>query len=442
MKTSITHIAALIAIGSTACGPQPQGATEGVAEVDASLVRDGGDASDGGHVDGGRDVDGGGVVDGGGNTDGGHFADGAERVIPRVRVPVDVTRMPACTPGSDSGCLYQPALAPEVAEVVFSDDVSYTDVLGGRRVVPVAVYRPPGATRPRPLVLLSHGGSNGIVDATRALREWASILAAAGYVTISLAHRAYEYESADGGPSEYDRLCDAVGVPENDAGVPCGLKINWARPLDLEAVLAWVTDRVATNPEWAAAIDLGRIGHMGHSAGAGAGMMVGGVTRNFLCAQPFGMAQGSVVPCDAADLVSRRLPDIDAIVTFSPQGPGSDGFMTESYATLAVPMLMATGRQDGDVGEPANREALFPLLPAGPRWKVYLDDDGAQHGLFGGELDPCEREVSAQRCADLRGTLTSAALAFFDAHLRNRNAAVHWLDTADLSAVSGTLTRR
>ncbi len=388
-----------------------------------------------------------GVSDGGadaGGFDDALFGAGAERRIAAVPVPVDATAAPACSATVTSGCLYRPQLAASVTEWVFGDDVSYVDVLGRPRTVRFAVYRaastPPGA----PVVLLSHGGAGGIEDPTQALREWASILAGAGYVAVSLAHSDYPMTSTDGGPSDYDQLCDAVGVP-HVPGFMCALKVSWQRPLDLAAVEAWLEARVATNTAWAGAVDLGHLGHMGHSAGASAAMMVGGVTRNFRCAQPFGGGQGTLVPCLTSDLVSRRLPPVRAVVAYSPQGPGTEGFMTESYGSLEVPMLMGTGLEDGDPGEPANRLALFPLLPPGPRWKVYLDHVGAQHGLFGGDLDACRAQTTPQRCAELRGALTATALAFLDAHLRGRVDALTWLGSGNLAALSNgvaTVTAR
>jgi len=355
-----------------------------------------------------------------------------------VDVPQDNAAPAACTMPPVGPCLYRPPLVATVEEVVFDDDVSYLDVLGRRRFVSIAVYRAPNLPRHAPVVLMSHGGAQGVRHATKAMQEWASIISGAGYVVISLAHDDYPLSSNDGGVSDYELLCDAVGVPRA-SGFMCDLKVNWARPYDLQAVLSWLGDREATNDAWAEAIDLKRVAHFGHSAGAGAALMAGGVTRNFLCAQPFGANQGSLVPCSTTNLVSRRIPQIRAIVAFSPQGPGSDGFMTESYASLAVPMLMASGRYDGDVGEPQNRVLLWDLVPGGERWKVFLDHDGAQHGLLGGNLDPCINApgVSVAQCQTLRATLRAAALAFLDAQLRQSQAGRAWLGSHYVETLSG-----
>lgn len=403
------------------------GTSSGTASSSGGAGLDGGQSSSGG-LDGGA-ADDAGVPDGGAG-----FNEGAEERNLPINVPQDVSAAPACAPPQVTGCLYQPTVVTTVAESVFADDVVYQDALGRARVVPIAVYRAPGVSH-APVVIMSHGGAGGINRANNVMREWASIVSAAGYVVVAVAHSAYSQDAPDGGLSDYDALCAAAGVQEVP-GFRCDLKINWARPFDIAAVVQWLENRVVTNAAWNAAVDLSNVAHFGHSAGAGAAMMVGGVTRNFVCAQPFGMAQGTLIPCALEDLVNRHQSRVKAVVAFSPQGPGSDGFMEESYPALAVPMLMGTGLNDGDPGEPDNRLALFPLLPQGPHWKVYLDDPGAKHGLMGGNLDPCVPLASLARCSELRAFLTSSALAFLDGHLRGRNGALAWLASGNLAMVS------
>jgi predicted dienelactone hydrolase len=396
-------------------------------------------SSDAGEADAGRQADGG-MVDAGGLDAGGLDAgldDGAEvRDVP-VNVPMDFSAAPSCSAGADAGCLYRSATYGAVVMSVYLDDVTYVDAIGHTRVVPMAVYRAPSAPQPAPVVLLSHGGSTGKTSPQNALANWAELLAARGYLVVAMAHD--DYTGAD-----YDGLCAAADVPVV-SGFRCGLKINWARPWDVAAVLSWLQTQVAVNPRWSRTADLSRLAHLGHSAGAGAALMIGGVTRDFRCAQPFGMGQGTLVPCDVTDLVSRRLPDVKAIVALSPEGPGSDGFMDESFPSLAVPMLMATGLDDGDPGEPANRLLVFDRVPAGDRWKVYLDEPGAKHGLFEGNLAPCEAADTAARCSELRAWLTASISAFLDAQLRSSAHARQWLDSTQLQTLSGgtaTLTAK
>jgi predicted dienelactone hydrolase len=332
---------------------------------------------------------------------------------------------PPCTPGDTSKCLYRPAQTYDVMPS-FLEDVTYKDVLGETRTVPIAVYRPKSTPLPAPVVVLSHGGAGGKTAPTKSMDKWAAVVAGAGYIAVAIAH-------AGRSEQDYAALCEHLKVPET---IQCAIKINWDRPHDIGAVLDWL-ERKSTEAPWKGVLDLSRIAHVGHSAGAGAGQMLGGVPRNFICAQPFGLGQGTVVACEAKHLVPLRTARIDAVLALSPTGPGSEGFMTESFSGLAVPLLMASGTNDGDPGEPANRVAAWDLYPPGQRWKLYIEDPGAQHTLFEGETDACVKVAPAARCRAMRGWLFSTGLAFLDAKLRSDDRARAWLDSGHVGVASG-----
>lgn len=331
-----------------------------------------------------------------------------------------------CAPDRPDLCLYRPASTFEVTSTTV-EGLSYTDITGASRNVNIAVYRPKGAPQPMPIVLLSHGGADGKTNPMKSMDGWAPLFARAGYVAVAIAH-----EGRDG--ASYAALCAAVGV---QAGIQCGLKINWDRPHDVDRVLGWLTEQAA-KPDLSGALDLAHIAHVGHSAGAGASMMSGGVKRNFVCAQPFGVVDPEQA-CKESDLVSFAKPAIDVVVALSPQGPGSDGFMEASYAFADRPTLMATGAGDGDPGEPANRLALWPLLAGGDKHKLYLDDPGAQHTLFEGTTEACEKYATPARCAQMLEFVTSTGLAFVDAHLRDDAQAKAWLASDALATAGGGL---
>jgi predicted dienelactone hydrolase len=111
--------------------------------------------------------------------------------------------------------------------------------------------------------------------------KWAAVVASAGYIAVAIAH-------AGRSEQDYAALCDHLKVSD---AIQCAIKINWDRPHDVRAVLDWL-ERKNTEASWKSVLDLSRIAHIGHSAGAGAGQMLGGVTRNLRCAQPFGLGQG------------------------------------------------------------------------------------------------------------------------------------------------------
>ena len=172
-------------------------------------------------------------------------------------------------------------------------------------------------------------------------------------------------------------------------------------------------------------------------------MMVAGATRNFRCAQAFGDGQGTVVPCDADDLVDLSEPRFAAVVAMSPQGAGTDGFMTESYSSIKVPSLMGTGAADGDVDledpskhEPANRLKAYELAPEGDRWLVFVDAPGATHTFFEAETKSCEKVETPEVCGVMQAWLRSTALAFIDHRLRDSADALAWLNSTNLQVMS------
>lgn len=325
----------------------------------------------------------------------------------------------ACGPNDRQACLYRTGRSYEV-EIHEAPGLDYTDLTGAPRNVNIAIYRPVDAPTPMPVVLLSHGGASGKTDPMKSMENWAPVLAEAGYFTVAIAHEGRDEAS-------YDALCEALDVnPLHE----CGVKVSWDRPNDVARVLAFLDERSRTG-QFAGLFDMDRIAHMGHSAGAGAALMSIGATRNYTCALPFGFSDPDQ-DCQVEDLVSLALDAIDVAVSMSPQGPGQEGFMDESYGAVTKPFLMGTGANDGAEGEPDNRVALFPLLPAGDKFKLFVEDQGAKHTLFEGSLEACTPIAGQQKCAQMRAAIFATALAFLDAYLLDRAEAKAWLSSDDL----------
>lgn len=333
--------------------------------------------------------------------------------------PDGETTASACGPEDRQACLYRTGRSYQV-EIHEPPGLSYTDLIGEVRNVNIAIYRPVDAPTPMPVVLLSHGGASGKTDPMKSMENWAPVLAEAGYFAVAIAHEGRDEAS-------YDALCEALNVnPLHE----CGIKVSWDRPNDVARVLAFLDERSRTG-QFAGLFDMDRIAHMGHSAGASAALVSIGATRNFTCALPFGFSDPDQ-DCQVEDLVSQALDAIDVAVSMSPQGPGQEGFMDESYGAVTKPFLMGTGANDGSEGEPANRQALFPLVPAGDKYKLFVDDQGAKHTLFEGSLEACTPIAGQQKCTQMRAAIFATALAFLDAYLLNRNEAKGWLSSDDL----------
>ena len=400
------RIAAIFALSSAiACGDSSSPSVNGPADTGVS-------ADTGNSTNNASDV---GTQDASVTTDAGTDGDSPDSSMP-------------CT-----DCLYQPDETYTVSAPLTFDSISYTDVLGQPRNLAVAIYRPVGVTTAMPLIVLSHGGSSGKMDPLTSMDKWAPAFAKAGYLAVAIAHSGRTQAS-------YDALCAEIGF--TSTAIMCAAKVDWDRPHDVATVLDWLEARTQPGEPIEGRIDWTRVGHAGHSAGAGAALMLAGVSRNYVCAQPFGMDQGSVVPCDPADLVRTRESRVKAVLAMSPQGIDSAGFMTESYANVEAPILMATGTRDGDPGEPDNRKTVYDNVPQSSSGydfgRFYVEDPGAKHTLFEGETDACVREgATLERCEEIRSWLYSMGVAWFDAHLRGSSRAIDWLKSDNLAQASG-----
>lgn len=352
----------------------------------------------------------------------------------------------SCAANPAPGCLYAPAAFHGVDPMRY--DASYTDITGTLREVPVAVRIPLGATGPLPVVIWSHGGAEGHADPKGSLAEWSDVTARAGYLTISLAHKPRAHDRHT--PGNRAALCAAIDARAlartwnlGDRAVCNQFKyLNWDRPHDLIAVLDALPQWNASGP-LRGRIDLDRIALAGHSAGSGGVLSVGGAWRNFT---------GDVL--DLSDRARRA----KALIALSPQQPGNEGFFDtdhdrpqQSWDRIERPLLVGTG--DGDstckpLAEPGScfgdlpygRRIAFERAPAGGKYLLYLHDARTFHGLFGLDTGDAKCTASAlaqQRCDDTAALLAATALAFLDAHLKQRPQAQAWLAGQAAELASG-----
>lgn len=357
--------------------------------------------------------------------------------------PAQAQTPPSCNQVLTPGCLYFPAVRYAVDRI--ESAVTYTDIVGLQRTVPIAIRLPIGAPAPMPVVIWSHGGAEGRTDPTTTMLEWSQTTAEAGYLTISLAHPPRSDLEIDRRP-----LCEAIAaaVPGNvwDLGnrATCEVfkHLNWDRPHDIRAVLDDLAVKNTQGP-FQGLIDQDRIAVGGHSAGAGGALTVGGALRNF-----------TGTPVDLSD--PRRRPA--AFLAFSPQAPGSEGFFdtafgqpTHSWMRISRPVLIGTG--DGDstcdaLEEPGScfgdtphgRRLAFDRLPSGDKYRIYIRDVDAFHGLFslGTDNQKCGQPgLTQQKCDDIAHTLRSTALAFLDGVLRGDALALQWLQRGEVAAATG-----
>lgn len=335
---------------------------------------------------------------------------------------------PACNQAQAPDCLYFPA-----ARYLFTTHehgTSYTDIAGQPREVKVMVRVPIAISGPLPVVIWSHGGADGKESPATSMAEWSEVTAAAGYLTVSIAHSGRD-------PGSRSSLCQALGIA--DAETCTVFKyLNWDRPHDIRAVLDDL-ERMNRAGELAGSIDMHRIALGGHSAGSGGAQTIAGARRIFVDA-----------PVEISD------PRPVAFLAFSPQQPGGEGFFDtrfqkprHSWTDVHRPVLTATG--DGDstcdpgltpgscVGDtPFGRRIGFQRMPAdGNKYQLYVHDADAFHTLFQLNAAKCNAlTVDQAKCDEIVRWLTSAALAFLDAHVRQSPAALQWLQSDRIERAS------
>lgn len=86
--------------------------------------------------------------------------------------------------------------------------ITYTDLAGLPRRVPIAIRVPITAPVPLPAVIWSHGGAGGHTNPARSMVEWSETTAEAGYLTISIAHLPRMFTPTD----TRTPLCHAIAL--------------------------------------------------------------------------------------------------------------------------------------------------------------------------------------------------------------------------------------
>lgn len=353
---------------------------------------------------------------------------------------------PACNPALlEPGCLYFPSDRYEVAPTITAT-ITYTDIAGLQRSVPIAIRIPISAPLPMPVVIWSHGGASGHTSPERSSVEWSETTAEAGYLTISMAHLA----RTDTLTGTRWALCQAIAATEPDpqwnlADVTTCQHfkyLNWDRPHDIRAVLDEL-ERKNARGDLQGLIDLEHIAVGGHSSGSSGALTVGGALRNL-----------TGTPVDLSDPDHRPV----ALLAFSPQQSGSEGFFdtghlqpVHSWQPITRPVLFGTG--DGDstcnrLDEPGScfgdapygRRIAFERMAPGDKYLIYFHDADTFHELFDLNTDnqKCQADAAQQqKCDEIARTLRSAALAFLDGYLRGDALALQWLGRDDVEQATG-----
>jgi len=316
------------------------------------------------------------------------------------------------SPASDASDGYNLAPGPHAVSEV-SDLVLHNAQRS--RDLHVRIFYPSEAG-PYPVIVFSHG-AGGSQDCCEALtRHWAAY----GYVTIQPTHDDSALQRRNSG-EENIRFLEAV----RDALKKPAL---WeSRLQDISFVLDSLSVLEHRVPGLVGNMDKDRIGVGGHSMGSYTAEAIAGAWID-LPGHP------------ASNLADPR---VKAVLALSPQGPGQFGLNDHSFDRIALPYLGITGSLDslGPRASPAWHK--FPFEHCQPGDKYHLFIEGANHASF-----ITARSLSPNHAAQgqaILGYTNSAALAFWDAYLKNDARAKQYLqsDTLEKSShAAAKLSRR
>ncbi len=154
----------------------------------------------------------------------------------------------------------------------------------------------------------------------------------------------------------------------------------------------------------------------GHSFGAVTTQAVGGQTA-------------------ARGLISYTDVRIKAAIAFSPSSPRL-GDPQQAFGRVAIPWMLMTGTNDVSViGDQTvvSRLAVFPALPPGSKYELVLDK--AEHSAFTERPLPGDTEA---RNPNHHRVILALSTAFWDAYLKDNEAARAWLDGGGPASVLET----
>ena len=258
-----------------------------------------------------------------------------------------------------------------------------------------------------PVIVFSHGAGGSQTCCDALTRQWASY----GYVTLQTTHDdSVQQRRATG--SEDVRFLQAVRDALNTPAL-------WeSRPLDISFLLDSLPEIEKRVPQLAGKLDVERIGVGGHSMGS--------YTSEAIA--------GAAVDLPGRSTTSLADPRAKAILCLSPQGPGQFGLTEHSFDRVSLPYLGITGTLDslGPIASPAWHKIPFDRSQPGDKYEVLIK--GANHMSFiTAETLLPGRAAQAQAMLEYTN---SAALAFWDAYLKNEAAARRYLQSEALEASS------
>ena len=284
-----------------------------------------------------------------------------------------------------------PALS---SEVVWYDSVRH-------RAIPVKIYFPQ-TTAPAPVILFSHGIGSSIDNCAYLADAWT----AHGFVCVLVQHPGCDENIWKG---KIRVLNEFRGAFEQ----------NWngrTRAEDLRFVLNCIEQLVQSHPQFAARMDMERVG-------------VGGIDLGALAAL---LLAGQVPPDYGYSLYDPR---VKAVLALSPPVRPMNISFREVYRPITAPTLFITGtNDDGVVGQTkaTQRRIPFDAMVQNQRYLITLEGGG--HRMYGGRVVSV---LGGRNSEKFQTAIVRSSTVFWRAFLHGDPAAMQVMNTHGWSSLVG-----
>ncbi len=279
---------------------------------------------------------------------------------------------------------------------------AFVDEKRGGRAVPYKIYYPVAHSMGKvPVVIWSHG-LGGSRDGAAFLTRF---IASQGYVVVNIQHEGTDsglWEGKDGHPWDIIR----------NTHIPRQASLD--RFHDVPFVLDQLPKLAAEKPELGEHMDLDVIGMSGHSFGA-------------LTTQ---VAAGQLFPDqnDALTSIAEDRFKAGILYSFVPMGHLTDAPPEQLYSPMNIPLLFMTGTQDDSPVEFFDYTYRLPVFEyAGCPEKYLLVLEEGDHMVFAGSRGKLGENPRRHVQENIIKLLS---LAFWDAYLKDDQAAKDWLSGA------------
>ena len=308
--------------------------------------------------------------------------------------------------GLSSGAVAQPAYDPLAipdtakARAIEPIDLTIEDAKRNRQI-PIRVYLPAEKSA-SPVVMFSHGLGGSREGSGYLGRHWS----ARGYTVVFLQH-----------PGSDESVWRDVPLRQRMQTLKAAASVQSFK--DRVDDVAATIDRLEVmtadaNGPLAGRLDTKRLGMSGHSFGAVTTQAVSGQR------QPIGVS-----------LTEKR---IKAAVVMSPNRPQNRLLSVErAFSEVRIPWLLMTGtKDDSPIGDttPQSRLEVFPALPPGDKFELVLKD--GNHYAF---TERSDGGGKTERNPQHWNSILALSTAFWDAYLRDDEAAKRWLVGNDARSV-------